>query len=172
MKNSSFLCENKLLEISNNHKYNSKKVLYEINIIPKYNLIIEYNYKNKMDLNDLVYNCGGIIGMWFGWSALSITSLFLSIYCFFKMCMNILIKYYQNRKIIRESKRFSFVTFENKQVLVYKKSSICFYQRYKFIFINYWKQRKITKESKRFCFVTIDNKQVIVYNKQSKCNVM
>ena len=79
-----------------------------------------------MDFSDWVYNSGGIIGMWFGWSALSITSVLLIIYYdYYKRYMFILKNYWNQQKIIRESKRFSFVTIDKKQVIVYKKKSKC-----------------------------------------------
>ena len=69
----------------------------ELYIIPKYNLIPEYRYKTRMDFMDWVYNSGGIIGMWFGWSALSIANLFLLCKIYLtKYCS----KYYSKYKYI------------------------------------------------------------------------
>ena len=41
--------------------------------------ITEYQYKNRMDFNDWVFNCGKIIEMLFGWSALSIANFLVFI---------------------------------------------------------------------------------------------
>ena len=43
-----------------------------LNIIPKRNLIPRFNEKYRMNLFDLFYNIGCIIGMWIGWSVVSI----------------------------------------------------------------------------------------------------
>ena len=48
-----------------------------VNIIPKYTINLNYQEQLKMDFNDLFYNVGGIIGMWIGWSVVSIESLFI-----------------------------------------------------------------------------------------------
>ena len=47
-----------------------------VNIMPKYTINLNYQEQLKMDFNDLFYNVGGIIGMWIGWSVISIGSLF------------------------------------------------------------------------------------------------
>ena len=112
-------CETQLFNLYNNHRIGNKKYQYEINIIPKYNLITEYRYKNRMDFMDWVYNCGGIIGMWFGWSALSITNCLLLIRYYIKKIKFILKSYWTQHKIISETKNISFVTIDNKQVIVY-----------------------------------------------------
>ncbi len=44
-----------------------------LNIIPKVLVKPEYSESLKNDLNGLIYNCGGIIGLWFGLSVVSIT---------------------------------------------------------------------------------------------------
>jgi hypothetical protein len=44
-----------------------------VNIIPEISIKPEYSESLKTDLNELIYNCGGIIGMWSGFSAVSIT---------------------------------------------------------------------------------------------------
>ena len=53
-----------------------------INFFPKY--IINFDFKEtvKMDFNDLIYECGGIIGMWLGWSFISISSVIENIKIF------------------------------------------------------------------------------------------
>ncbi len=44
-----------------------------LNIIPKVSVKPQYSESLKTDLNELIYNCGRIIGLWFGLSAVSIT---------------------------------------------------------------------------------------------------
>jgi hypothetical protein len=44
-----------------------------LNIIPKVSVQPQYSESLKTDLNELIYNCGGIIGLWLGLSAVSIT---------------------------------------------------------------------------------------------------
>ena len=66
------LCEKDIFSIYNNYrsiKSNSTKIL----IYPKRNLVTEYHKNYILDFNDWVYNFGGIVGLWFGWSVLSIT---------------------------------------------------------------------------------------------------
>jgi hypothetical protein len=44
-----------------------------LNIIPKVSVKPQYSESLKTDLNELIYNCGGIIVLWSGLSAVSIT---------------------------------------------------------------------------------------------------
>ena len=87
-----------------------------------------------MDFNDWVYNFGGIVGLWFGWSALSVTEVifyFKSIPRKLQIIYFHLKHYFIQRKIFRETKNFSFITIDNKQVLVYniqQKKKILFLQ--------------------------------------------
>ena len=60
-------------------------------IFPKYSLITEYQQKYRMDWLELLYNIGGTIGIWWGWSALSLPSIIYLI----KMILGML-----NEKII------------------------------------------------------------------------
>ena len=46
-----------------------------VNIIPKYTINLNYQEQLIMDVNDLFYNLGGIVGMWIVWSVASISSL-------------------------------------------------------------------------------------------------
>lgn len=70
-------CVIDLLDFNTYSRPHSDSNSTQINIIAKNNLIVEYKHKYEMDYNDWVYNSGGIIGMWFGWSALSITDLLI-----------------------------------------------------------------------------------------------
>ena len=46
-----------------------------INIIPKYSNELLYIESYRMSLFDLMYEIGGIVGLWFGWSAISLLQL-------------------------------------------------------------------------------------------------
>ena len=113
------ICESQIFNVINNHQLSVENIPYQFNIFPKYNLITQLKYKNRMDFNDWVYNCGGIVGMWFGWSALSITSVLLIIKYYFKKLMFSLKPYWIQHKMINESRKFSFSTIDNKQVIVF-----------------------------------------------------
>ena len=90
----------------NYYKNDSRR--WKINIFSKSSLIIEYQQKYRMDWLELLYNFGGTIALWFGWSALSITSIFIlfkqiSIKLFNK-CLTIFLKlfdYFYKWKFIR-----------------------------------------------------------------------
>ena len=43
-----------------------------INLIPDFSMKPIYSESLKTDFNELIYNCGGIIGMWSGLSPVSI----------------------------------------------------------------------------------------------------
>ena len=51
----------------------------KIIITPKTNFITEYEQKYRMDWFEWLYNFGGTVGMWFGWSALSFSE-FMSLF--------------------------------------------------------------------------------------------
>ena len=63
----------------------------EINIIPKNNHQMDYVEKQRFSLNDLFYDCGGIVGMWLGWSVVSISNIFKFINSFRKFIISITI---------------------------------------------------------------------------------
>ena len=114
-------CEKNIFTITHQSqptKTNSTKIL----IYPKNGLITEFQKNYRSDFNDWVYNCGGIIGMWFGYSALSITSLILFIRHNWKkswlITKKLVINYYYRRKNIKESKKFRFLSINNKQVFI------------------------------------------------------
>ena len=56
-------------DILSNHSY------IQVDIIPKSNLIVQYEEKYTMDGWELIYQLGGVIGMWFGWSAISVSNI-------------------------------------------------------------------------------------------------
>ena len=110
-------CEIILFTVYNNLRPNDKNITV-INIIPKNNLISEFKQNYKMDFNDWVYNCGGIIGLWFGWSAMSITAVMLYIRHNFKLCYRHFRAYYLMKK--REKAiNYHFIIINNYQVIVY-----------------------------------------------------
>ena len=47
-----------------------------IDIIPKTRSIIELETVNKMDIWAFIYNFGGFVGLYFGWSAVSFSNIF------------------------------------------------------------------------------------------------
>ena len=72
----------KLTHLHNfNHHYDNFLNNYIIiTIIPKSNLIVRYEEKYVMDGWELIYQLGGVVGMWIGWSAVSIGSITNKIY--------------------------------------------------------------------------------------------
>ena len=116
-------CETQLFEVFNNYKEYNKPFSTKINIIPKNNLMPEFKQKYRMNFMDWIYNCGGIIGLWFGWSALSVAALPQLI---IQHCKLIKI-YYHNFKLYliirkkRKSVNYHFITINNFQVIVYHK---------------------------------------------------
>jgi hypothetical protein len=56
----------------------SKEIVIEI--FPLKSRHLEYVETLKLDFNQLIYNCGGIIGLWFGLSSISIADLFDILY--------------------------------------------------------------------------------------------
>src|SRR5687768_9045648 len=65
-----------------------------INIIPKQIPHIQYNQKPKMNFEQLLYNFGGITGIWFGWSAVTTNYIMLSIFKIFVILVNQFYTYY------------------------------------------------------------------------------
>ena len=66
-------CKLPLFDVYHYTSGESIKGKTEINIIPKNNHQLDYNEKSKFTLNDLFYKCGGIVGMWLGWSVVRVT---------------------------------------------------------------------------------------------------
>jgi len=50
-----------------------------VKIFPSEKQYIKYIYSQKMDFDQLIYQIGGIIGLWFGYSALSLMHLLIEI---------------------------------------------------------------------------------------------
>ena len=63
-------CENEFLTAEVNQKSHLDKI--KINLIPKSNLKPIFRHSLSMDYNNLIYDLGGTIGMWIGWTALTI----------------------------------------------------------------------------------------------------
>jgi hypothetical protein len=53
--------------------YQSRETIIEVH--PLKSRHMEYIETLKTDFNQLIYNCGGIIGLWFGLSSINITDL-------------------------------------------------------------------------------------------------
>ena len=109
-----FDCELGLYKVTqfNNYNYhddfNTPHHNYTTIIIhPKSNLIVHYEETYIMDGWELIYQLGGVIGMWVGWSAISITSI-LNKYYLICLC----IKYFQLKLInILNYCRIKFINF-------------------------------------------------------------
>ena len=56
-----------------------QKTPTEINLIPVSSKMIQFTEKYRFSLNDLFYQIGGTIGVWFGWSVLSLPEFMLVI---------------------------------------------------------------------------------------------
>ena len=126
-------CETQIFNIFNNHRINDKNFT-QIIIIPKNNFIPEYKQNYRMDFNDWIYNCGGIIGLWFGWSAMSMSGVVLFIRHYSKL-------YYRHFRAFIEKKREKHSinklrSYVNRQLLRYhfsKRSQTKLFQRNKHI---------------------------------------
>ena len=73
-------CETNIYEAHtsfHDHSTNKDPEYTKIIILPKNSLITEYEQKYRMDWFEWLYNFGGTVGMWFGWSALSVAELML-----------------------------------------------------------------------------------------------
>ena len=77
--------ETTILNVFNNHRKFDKPSSTKINILFKTNFIPEYKQNYRMNFNEWVYNCGGIVGLWFGWSALSMSGLPYLLQHYFKL---------------------------------------------------------------------------------------
>jgi hypothetical protein len=101
-----------------------------LNIIPKVSVKPQYSESLKTDLNELIYNCGGIMGLWSGLSAVSIT--YGTIIFFF----TILPKHIKTSFVFlkRHLKRhFDFVSFTTiRDLLIRIFSSILYFIRYSY----------------------------------------
>ena len=116
-----YSCETHIFSAFDNHRKNAKKFSTKINILFKTDFIPEYKQNYRMNFNEWVYNCGGIIGLWFGWSALSLSVIPLIFQHYFK-----LIKLYYNHlkqylSIIEREVTINhhFIIIENYQVIIY-----------------------------------------------------
>ena len=98
-------CETQVFSIFNNI-YQASKALstIDVNIIPKKNLNVVYQEKDRMNWFDLVYECGGIMGMWIGISIMSLPNLAIYLIKYSKYLFKIYLKFY--RVMIRIQKRF------------------------------------------------------------------
>ena len=63
-------CENEFVTVDSEQKPHHDKI--KINLIPKFNFKPIFTHSLSMDYNNLIYDLGGTIGIWIGWSALTI----------------------------------------------------------------------------------------------------
>jgi hypothetical protein len=64
-----------------------------INFIPTKTAHIEYFEELKIDLNQLIYTCGGIVGLWFELSPNQISNLILIAFHYFKFFVNYFVSF-------------------------------------------------------------------------------
>ena len=69
-ENCPMTCKNELISTEIKQKFHPNKI--KINFIPKFNAKPIFTFSLKINFNKFVYDLGGIIGMWIGWSALTI----------------------------------------------------------------------------------------------------
>jgi len=77
--------------IKRSHKYQNMTIM---NIFPREKPYLSYIYTPKMDVDQLVYNIGGILSLWFGFSAFS---FIISLIECFKNFSSKIIKYFSAR---------------------------------------------------------------------------
>ena len=119
IKECQFDCELGLYKITQFYDFNplSGDNNNQIKIIPRSNIIVQYEEQYVMDGWELIYQLGGVVGMWVGWSALSITSILNHA---FAITLTIKHNFHENinkffisfkihfRKLIRKLKTFWF----------------------------------------------------------------
>ena len=90
-------CENEFLTADIDQKPYPDKI--KINLIPKFNLKPIFTHSLSMDYNNFIYDLGGTIGMWIGWSALTMPIYiyeiakklsYLTIYYYISITFNII----------------------------------------------------------------------------------
>ena len=113
-------CETQMFDVFNNHRKCDKPFSTKIIIFFRNNLIPEYKQNYRMNFNDWFYNCGGIIGLWFGWSAMSVSVMPLIFLHYYKL----IITYYRHFKQYlfvkkRVHPKHHFVIIDNYQVIIY-----------------------------------------------------
>ena len=94
IKESKFDCELILSKVTPFYQkvFIKRQNYIPIIIIPKPNLIVQYEEKYVMDGWELLYKLGGVVGMWVGWSAISISNV--------RLTKNQLTKQYGHFKIL------------------------------------------------------------------------
>ncbi len=98
------VCKSKCNRLSFELKIEStKNVVNEtvLEVIPKKYPHIAYIETLKTDFDRLIYNCGGVLGLWFGISPVTAVDLFLYL---FRFCKNLIVK----------GVRFVYSSFKNK----------------------------------------------------------
>jgi len=98
-----------------------------LNIIPKVSVKPHYSESLKNDLNGLIYNCGGIIGLWSGLYSVSITYCTI-IFLFTKLPKHIKTSFIFLKHHLRRVFFVSFTTIKDLFIRIF--SSILYYIRY------------------------------------------
>jgi hypothetical protein len=99
-----------------------------LNIIPKVLVKPQYSESLKTDLNELIYNCGGIIGLWSGLSSVSITYGTI-IFFFTKLPKNIKTSFvFLKHHLKRYFDFLSFTTIRDLLIRIF--TSILYFIRY------------------------------------------
>ena len=81
-------CEMQLFNVHNTVLNIETKDSTEINIIPVNTIMTQYTEKYRMSFNDLIYEIGGIIGVWFGWSLITPSEIIPMLILKFKRILN------------------------------------------------------------------------------------
>jgi hypothetical protein len=101
-----------------------------LNIIPKAWVKPHYSESLKTDLNELIYNCGGVIGLWSGLSAVSIVYGTITFFCT-KLPKHIKTSFIFLKHLLRRVFDFvSFITITIKDLFIRIFLSILYYIRY------------------------------------------
>jgi hypothetical protein len=80
-------------QIEFNRKLNNSSKTKRINFIPNKTAHIEYLESLKIDFDQLIYTCTGIVGLWFGLSPNQISNLLSIIWHYFKLFVNYLFRF-------------------------------------------------------------------------------
>ena len=108
-----------------------------ITIIPKPNLIIKYAQVYVMDGWELIYQLGGVMGMWLGWSAVSISNI--------KLSKQKILYYLDKIKIILMKIYLSLITYCHRFYRICKNSiTICHKRKTK---LARFKKRRVTRSN-------------------------
>jgi hypothetical protein len=117
-----------------------------LNIIPKVLVKPQYSESLKTDLNGLIYNCGGIIGLWSGLSAVAITHSTI-IFFFTKLPKHIKTSFV----FIKHFFHVSFTTIKDVFIRIF--SSFLYFIRYSLIHLRILFKQTFLTSLKFFQFI-------------------